>query len=34
MRFQVLPVIDTMIGLYQKPLNTARFHEYLELLQG
>ncbi len=34
MRFQVLPVMDAMLALYQKPLAPARFRDYLNLLQG
>lgn len=34
MKFQVIPVIDTMLELYQKPLTPARFQDYLKLLQG
>lgn len=34
MKFQVIPVIDAMLELYQKPLTPARFRDYLTLLQG
>lgn len=34
MKFQVIPVIDAMLELYQKPLAPARFQDYLKLLQG
>jgi hypothetical protein len=34
MKFQVIPVIDAMLELYQKPLAPARFRDYLKLLQG
>ncbi len=34
MKFQVIPVIDAMLELYQKPLTPARFQDYLKLLQG
>jgi hypothetical protein len=33
-RFELLPVIDTMIELYQKPLSVERFKEYLNILNG
>lgn len=34
MKFQVIPVLDAMLELYQKPLTPARFQDYLKLLQG
>lgn len=34
MKFQVIPVIDVMLDLYQKPLTPARFRDYLKLLEG
>ncbi len=34
MKFQVIPVIDLMLELYQKPVAPARFQDYLTLLQG
>jgi hypothetical protein len=34
MTFQLLPILDTMLDFYQKPLNPARFQAYLQLLQG
>jgi hypothetical protein len=34
MEFRVLPVIDLMLALYEKPLAPERFHAYLKLLQG
>ena len=32
MQFVALPILQTMIELYQKPLNRARFEAYLELM--
>lgn len=34
MRFTVLPVLDTMIDLYEKPRTVERFQEYIKMLQG
>ena len=34
MKFELLPIVDTMVGLYQKPLNPQRFQAYLGLLEG
>jgi hypothetical protein len=34
MTFELLPVIDIMLDLYEKPRNLDRFKEYLALLQG
>lgn len=34
MTFELLPIIDIMIDLYEKPRNFERFQEYLETLQG
>lgn len=34
MRFTVLPVVDTMIDLYEKPRTVERFQEYIKILQG
>jgi hypothetical protein len=34
MKFELLPTIDLMIGLYEKPRTTERFQEYLKILQG
>ncbi len=34
MIFQLLPVLDTMLSFYEKPLNSTRFQAYLQLLQG
>ncbi|NML38861.1 hypothetical protein HHL17_16765 [Chitinophaga sp. G-6-1-13] len=34
MRFEVLPVIDLMLGLYHQPAGMERFHQYLKHLQG
>jgi hypothetical protein len=34
MKFELIPVLDTMIDLYSKPRTTERFKEYLSLLQG
>lgn len=34
MRFQLLPTIDIMIDLYEKPRTFERFKEYLKTLQG
>jgi hypothetical protein len=34
MRFEHIPVIDTMIDLYQKPRDMARFKDYLQTLTG
>lgn len=34
MRFELLPIVDTMVDLYRKPRNMDRFREYLYLLQG
>lgn len=34
MTFELLPVVDTMLELYQKPLNPERFKAYLALLEG
>ncbi len=33
-RFEIFPVLDTMIELYQKPLSIERFNEYLAILTG
>jgi hypothetical protein len=33
-RFELFPVLDTMIELYQKPLSIERFKEYLTILNG
>lgn len=34
MKFEVLPTIDKMLELYQKPRTMERFHEYIRTLQG
>lgn len=34
MRFELLPVLDQMIALYQLPLGRDRFQAYLKLLHG
>ncbi|MBS1933317.1 MAG: hypothetical protein JST96_04905 [Bacteroidetes bacterium] len=34
MKFELLPVIDIMLDLYEKPATVERFHEYLQTLQG
>ncbi|MES1224247.1 MAG: hypothetical protein ABUT20_52620, partial [Bacteroidota bacterium] len=34
MIFKVLPVIDIMLSLYEKPRTAERFQEYLKTLQG
>ena len=34
MRFQLLPVVDIMIELYQSPINADRFTKYMKILQG
>jgi hypothetical protein len=34
MTFEVLPILDTMIALYQKPPSSDRFQEYLKILRG
>jgi len=34
MTFELLPIIDTMIDLYEKPRTFERFQEYLKTLQG
>ncbi len=34
MRFELLPIIDTMLNLYAQPRTPARFQTYLKLLQG
>ncbi|HRG37858.1 MAG TPA: hypothetical protein PK289_04960 [Bacteroidia bacterium] len=34
MGFQLLPVVDVMIELYQSPINADRFTKYMKILQG
>lgn len=34
MQFEVLPVVETMLALYQLPRNQRRFQEYLRRLRG
>lgn len=34
MPFELLPVIDTMLGLYRLPRTPERFRAYLDILQG
>ncbi len=34
MPFNVLPILDTMVEFYQKPISSERFQAYLQLLQG
>ncbi|MCU0444611.1 MAG: hypothetical protein MUE85_06795 [Microscillaceae bacterium] len=34
MRFELLPILDQMLDLYQKPRGFERFKEYLKTLQG
>lgn len=34
MTFQLLPILDTMLSFYEKPMNPTRFQAYLQLLQG
>jgi hypothetical protein len=34
MLFELLPTIDIMLALYQKPRSMERFKEYIQLLQG
>lgn len=34
MTFELLPIIETMLELYQKPRNFDRFQDYLGVLQG
>lgn len=34
MPFTLLPILDTMVELYQKPISNERFQNYLQLLQG
>lgn len=34
MPFLLSPIIDTMIGLYEKPRSMERFNEYIKLLTG
>jgi hypothetical protein len=34
MRFELLPIIETILELYQKPRNFDRFQDYLSVLQG
>jgi hypothetical protein len=34
MTFELLPILNTMIALYQKPLSSDRFQEYLKILSG
>lgn len=34
MRFELVPIIDQMLALYEKPRDFARFKEYLGLLTG
>lgn len=34
MQFQLLPILDIMLELYQKPRDFDRFKDYLRLLQG
>ncbi len=32
--FKLLPILDTMLALYEMPAGSARFEKYLSLLQG
>jgi len=34
MQFELLPVLDAMLQLYEQPRNIDRFRDYLQLLQG
>lgn len=34
MKFEILPTIDTMLELYEKPRSIERFQEYISILQG
>jgi hypothetical protein len=34
MKFEVLPTINKMLGLYEKPRTMERFNEYIRTLQG
>jgi hypothetical protein len=34
MKFELLPVLDIMLDLYEKPRTVERFREYLQTLQG
>ncbi len=34
MKFELLPIIDKMIDLYEKPRSFERFQEYISILQG
>lgn len=34
MTFELLPVLDIMLNLYQKPRSNDRFQEYLKILRG
>jgi len=34
MRFELLPLLDLVSDLYERPRSIARFNKYLELLQG
>ncbi|HET6226288.1 MAG TPA: hypothetical protein VFF27_08420 [Bacteroidia bacterium] len=34
MEFQLLPVVDVMVELYQTPINADRFTNYMKILQG
>lgn len=34
MEFQLLPVVDVMLELYQSPINADRFTKYMKILQG
>lgn len=34
MTFEILPILDIMLNLYQKPRNNERFLEYLKILRG
>ena len=33
MRFELVPIIDTMLDLYEKPRSMERFQEYISILQ-
>lgn len=34
MKFEILPIIDTMLELYEKPRSIERFQAYISILQG
>lgn len=34
MKFEIVPILDTLLTIYSKPISLDRFHEYISTLKG